>query len=187
MSEIKELWDLSWSDGFMLTFILMALYTYKVWVDNTLINKLLVNELENELTENHSLNTYVILNFPSKINHAPTLTLDLEPFMNLKTSSNRRIVNPVFIAHNNGIKPTAIHHSKEGIILNACEESSYFVLGKKSFSPGEVLDIKNGKRLYPAVEKTMTDYFEREMNIHIKIEMLNRRIRIVGLFNLFSR
>tara|TARA_Y100001938_G_scaffold149975_1_gene239007 strand:+ start:6385 stop:6501 length:117 start_codon:yes stop_codon:yes gene_type:complete len=34
MSEIKELWDLSWSDGFALTFILMGLYTYKVWIDN---------------------------------------------------------------------------------------------------------------------------------------------------------
>ncbi len=130
-----------------------SINNYKVWVDNTLINKLLVNELENELTENHSLNTYVILNFPSKINHAPTLTLDLEPFMNLKTSSNRRIVNPVFIAHNNGIKPTAIHHSKEGIILNACEESSYFVLEKKSFSPGEVLDIKNGKIIIQKINK----------------------------------
>ncbi len=34
MNEIKELWDLSWSDGFMLTFIIMGLYTYKVWIDN---------------------------------------------------------------------------------------------------------------------------------------------------------
>ena len=34
MSEIKELWDLSWTDGLLLTFMLMALYTYKVWIDN---------------------------------------------------------------------------------------------------------------------------------------------------------
>ena len=34
MNEVKELWELSWSDGFMLTFIIMGLYTYKVWIDN---------------------------------------------------------------------------------------------------------------------------------------------------------
>ena len=34
MSEIKELCDLSWTDGLLLTFMLMALYTYKVWIDN---------------------------------------------------------------------------------------------------------------------------------------------------------
>jgi hypothetical protein len=106
---------------------------------------MLVNGLENEMNENPNFNTYVVLNFPSKINYAPTLTIDLEPFMNLKTNSNRRIINPVFIAHDNDIKPTAIHHSNEGLVLNACEESSYFLLKKKSFSPGEVFDIKSGK------------------------------------------
>tara|TARA_S200000501_G_scaffold176776_1_gene166439 strand:+ start:137 stop:253 length:117 start_codon:yes stop_codon:yes gene_type:complete len=34
MSEINELWNLSWSDGIILTLMLMALYTYKVWIDN---------------------------------------------------------------------------------------------------------------------------------------------------------
>ena len=34
MDQIIELWNLSWGDGFMLTFMLMALYTYKVWIDN---------------------------------------------------------------------------------------------------------------------------------------------------------
>lgn len=34
MSEIKELWDLSWADGICLTILLMLLYTYKVWIDN---------------------------------------------------------------------------------------------------------------------------------------------------------
>ena len=34
MGEIKELWDVSWTDRLLLTFMLMALYTYKVWIDN---------------------------------------------------------------------------------------------------------------------------------------------------------
>lgn len=127
------------------TLFIGSINNYKVWVDNTLINKMLVNGLENEMNKNSNFNTYVVLNFPSKINYAPTLTIDLEPYMNLKTKSNRRIVNPVFIAHDNEIKPTAIHHSKEGLVLNACEESSYFLLKKKSFIPGEILEIKDGK------------------------------------------
>ena len=34
MTELVELWDLSWSDGIMFIIILMGLYTYKVWIDN---------------------------------------------------------------------------------------------------------------------------------------------------------
>ncbi|MFL2989521.1 MAG: ArnT family glycosyltransferase [Candidatus Neomarinimicrobiota bacterium] len=135
------------------TLFVGSINNYKVWLDNTLINKMLVNGLENEMNENPNFNTYVVLNFPSKINYAPTLTIDLEPFMNLRTKSNRRIVNPVFIAHDNDIKPTAIHYSNEGFIINACEESSYFLLNKKSYSPGEVLDIKNGKIIIQKINK----------------------------------
>jgi len=31
MDQITELWNLPWGDGLLLTFMLMALYTYKVW------------------------------------------------------------------------------------------------------------------------------------------------------------
>jgi|TARA_Y100001937_G_scaffold47215_1_gene66196 hypothetical protein len=34
MEELVELWDLSWGDGILFIFILMGLYTYKVWIDN---------------------------------------------------------------------------------------------------------------------------------------------------------
>lgn len=34
MQEITELWNLDWVDGITLTIMLMALYTYKVWIDN---------------------------------------------------------------------------------------------------------------------------------------------------------
>jgi len=34
MIELKELWDLSWFDGIILTIMLMGLYTYKVWIDS---------------------------------------------------------------------------------------------------------------------------------------------------------
>ena len=43
---------------------------------------------------------------------------------------------------------------------DACQRKTYEV------------DIKNGKKLYPEVEKLMADYLEREINCHIKIEML---------------
>ncbi len=34
MPDIMELWSLSWGDGFLLMFMLMVVYTYKVWIDN---------------------------------------------------------------------------------------------------------------------------------------------------------
>ena len=34
MSDIMDLWSLSWGDGFLFMFMLMVVYTYKVWIDN---------------------------------------------------------------------------------------------------------------------------------------------------------
>jgi len=44
-------------------------------------------------------------------------------------------------------------------------------------------DIVNGKKLHPSVEKTMAEYFEREINCHIKIEMLKRVIQACSDWN----
>lgn len=33
-----ELWNLSWTDGFLFVAILMGLYTYKVWIDSKFKN-----------------------------------------------------------------------------------------------------------------------------------------------------
>lgn len=34
------------------------------------------------------------------------------------------------------------------------------------------VDLKNGKKLHPSVERAMLEYFERELNCHIKMELL---------------
>lgn len=34
MPDVMELWSLNWGDGLLLMFMLMAVYTYKVWIDN---------------------------------------------------------------------------------------------------------------------------------------------------------
>jgi hypothetical protein len=34
MDGLNELWQLDWVDGLFFTAMLMALYTYKVWIDN---------------------------------------------------------------------------------------------------------------------------------------------------------
>ncbi len=31
---IVQLWDMTWTDGLILTGLVMALYTYKVWIDS---------------------------------------------------------------------------------------------------------------------------------------------------------
>jgi len=36
------------------------------------------------------------------------------------------------------------------------------------------VDIVNGAKLHPEVEKTMANFFEREINTHIKIELIKR-------------
>lgn len=47
---------------------------------------------------------------------------------------------------------------------DACQRKTYEV------------DIKAGKKLFPDVEKMMADYFEREINCHIKMEMMKRNL-----------
>ena len=54
---------------------------------------------------------------------------------------------------------------------DACQRKTYEV------------DIKNGKRLYPTVEKCLAEYFEREINCHIKIEMLKRSLQFCPDWN----
>lgn len=34
MNEVIKIWDMTWGDGLLFVAMLMALYTYKVWIDN---------------------------------------------------------------------------------------------------------------------------------------------------------
>lgn len=45
------------------------------------------------------------------------------------------------------------------------------------------VDIKHGKKLYPAVEKALSEYMEREINIHLKMEMLKRALGLCPDWN----
>ena len=51
------------------------------------------------------------------------------------------------------------------IRAEACQRKT--AIGKRDLTEGT-------KKLHPSVEKAMAEYFEREMNTHIKIEMLKK-------------
>lgn len=38
------------------------------------------------------------------------------------------------------------------------------------------VDVKSGKKLHPSVEAGLADFFERELNVHIKMEMLKHQL-----------
>ena len=55
------------------------------------------------------------------------------------------------VVHEANIKPTAVNVHNETFILNACEESSYFLLGSneqrlglRSLSPGDIIKMDSG-------------------------------------------
>ena len=130
---------------YLFSLLIVSVFNYRVAAYNAQINKVLVSGLGKEMIANQNFDTYMILNFPYKINLSPTIRIKLESFINQKTNLNKKIITPIYVAHNKDLKPTAINYFEESFILNACEESSYFMLDKKSVFPGEVLEVEDGK------------------------------------------
>ena len=129
---------------YLSSLLIISVFNYHVADYNAQISKVLVSGLGKEMKANQNFDTYMILNFPYEINQAPIITTKLESFINQKTNFNKKIITPIHVAHNKDLKPTAINYFEESFILNACEESSYFMLDKKSVFPGEVLEVEDG-------------------------------------------
>ena len=157
-----------------MTLLIGSLINYGAWVDINRINRALVNGLEEEMNENDNFDAYVILNFPSKVNQDVIFKDEFESFVNLKTSLDRKIIMPVFVVHDRDIKPTAIYSSDKSITLNACEQSSYFLVGEKPLVPGQVLNVKNGKII---IQKVNQKGNAIRIVLKLKNNLLESRIR----------
>ena len=119
----------------------------KIWLENSRINRELVSQLVDEIEKETTAETFVILNFPAKINRTATFIAGFEDLISLKISDqNKTVLRPVNIVHQLEMFPTDINHDGENFIINACESSSYFLLGTdrqrlglRKLSPGDML------------------------------------------------
>ena len=107
-----------------------GLVNYKVWLENSRVNRELVTQLVDEIEKETTADTFVILNFPAKINRTATFVAGFEDLISLKISDqNKTVLRPINIVHQLDMLPTDINHDGDNFIINACESSSYCLLG----------------------------------------------------------
>jgi len=120
----------------------------KIWLENSRINRELVSQLVDEIEKETTADTFVILNFPAKINRTATFIAGFEDLISLKISDqNKTVLRPVNIVHQLDMFPTDINHDGDNFIINACESSSYCLLGTDrqrlglgTLSPGDIIE-----------------------------------------------
>ena len=125
-----------------------GLVNYKVWLENSRVNRELVTQLVDEIEKETTADTFVILNFPAKINRTATFVAGFEDLISLKISDqNKTILRPINIVHQLEMFPTDINHDGDNFIINACESSSYCLLGTDrqrlglgKLSPGDMIE-----------------------------------------------
>ena len=132
-------------------FMVGSLNNYNIWIDNAKTNKVLVHGLLQKIKTNPGANSFIILNFPAKIHRTATFIDGFESLIELEMEHGKRILRPVNVVHENNLKPTNINTQNKNFILNACEESSYFLigtnqqrLGLKTSSPGDIIEMDVG-------------------------------------------
>ena len=125
-----------------------GLVNYKIWLENSGVNRELVGQLVDKIEKESTADTFVILNFPAKINRTATFIAGFEDLISLKISDqNKTVLRPLNIVHQLDMFPTDINHDGDNFIINACESSSYCLLGTDrqrlglgKLSPGDILE-----------------------------------------------
>ena len=125
-----------------------GLTNYKIWLENSRVNRELVSQLVDEIEKETTADTFVILNFPAKINRTATFVAGFEDLISLKISDqNKTLLRPINIVHQLEMFPTDINRDGDNFIINACESSSYCLLGTDrqrlglgKLSPGDIIE-----------------------------------------------
>ena len=129
-----------------------GLINYSIWLDNSRINRTLVSQLVERVESEEGVDTFVILNFPAKINKTATFVAGFEDLIYLKIKEkDKKVIRPVNISHQLGMFPTDINHDEKRITINSCESSSHCLLGSErqrlrlsKLSPGDMIKTSVG-------------------------------------------
>ena len=129
-----------------------CLTNYSVWLENSGINRTLVSQLVEWIENESKADTFVILNFPAKINRTATFVAGFEDLIYLKLKEkDKKVIRPVNINHQLGMFPTDINHDGKKITINSCESSSHCLLGSdrqrlrlSNLSPGDIIKTSVG-------------------------------------------
>ena len=132
--------------------IIGDLNNYNVWLDNSRINRTLVSQVVEYIENENKADTFVILNFPAKINRTATFVAGFEELIYLKLKEkDKKIIRPVNINHQLDMFPTAINYERGRFTINACESSSHCLLGSdrqrlrlSKLSPGDMIKTSVG-------------------------------------------
>ena len=73
-----------------------GLVNYKIWLENSGVNRELVGQLVDKIEKESTVDTFVILNFPAKINRTATFIAGFEDLISLKISDqNKTVLRPL--------------------------------------------------------------------------------------------
>ena len=131
---------------------MVTLNNYNIWLDNSKINRTLVSQVVEYIEHENKADTFVILNFPAKINRTATFVAGFEDLIYLKLKEkDKKIIRPVNINHQLDMFPTAINYDGGRFTINACESSSHCLLGSdrqrlrlSKLSPGDMIKTSVG-------------------------------------------
>ena len=174
--------------------ILGGLLQYRIWLNNSQINRDLVNQLVDKIEEESTVDTFIILNFPAKINRTATFVAGFEDLIALKISNRtKRVLRPVNIVHQLDMFPTDINHDGDNFIINACEASSYCLLGTNrqrlglgKLSPGDIIETSVSDILIEKVNSSgqavrvsvfMHENFEKENTLYLYFDEREREYK----------
>ena len=174
--------------------ILGGLLQYRIWLNNSQINRDLVNQLIDKIEEESTVDTFIILNFPAKINRTATFVAGFEDLIALKISNRtKRVLRPVNIVHQLDMFPTDINHDGDNFIINACEASSYCLLGTNrqrlglgKLSPGDIIETSVSDILIEKVNSSgqavrvsvfMHENFEKENTLYLYFDEREREYK----------
>ena len=171
-----------------------SLGNYKIWFDNSKVNRALVNQLVDRINEHSTADTFVILNFPAKINRTATFVEGFEDLVSINISEkNKKILRPINIVHQLEMFPTDINNDGDNIVINSCEASSHCLLGTNRqrlelgrLNPGDIIktdvgDIRiekvNNSGQAVRVSLSMHETFKKQNTVYLYFDERERKYR----------
>ena len=113
---------------------------YKIWYNNSQLNSRMVNQLVSKISLENEIDTFVILNFPTKVNRTSTFVAGFEELVQLHINDvGKTIIRLGEVVHQYNIQPVNIRFDTKRIKLSILSDDSYFLLGSNK----QVLGLEN--------------------------------------------
>ena len=128
----------------------------------------MVNQLVSKISLENEIDTFVILNFPTKVNRTSTFVAGFEELVQLHINDvGKTIIRLGKVVHQYNIQPVNIRFDTKRIKLSILSDDSYFLLGSNK----QVLGLEN----LTSEDIITSDIFD------IKVEKVNELGKVIEI------